>query len=1061
MLKVFTSNTGNNACRLVMTELKNNNVEDSNHIVIVPDRFAMSVEKEIFDYLGLDGAFNIDVVSFTRLAIKNLKSKDKQCLTKEGGIVMLTAILLDEVNNLKFYKRLVGKRELAKDLYAVIASLRASRVTPDVIRETFKDKPQNLKDKYDDIAHLIEVYEDRLNTIKGDSLTRLNRFEDGIVDNQNIKDSDIYIIGFDTFKANEYDIIEKLVKTAKSVNVGLNIGVNGAKNTHLFSIKEVKKLIRICGGEVVNQEKQLDKGIEEVYKNIFSLSGTSGKKTNKIELVEEANTHEEIKGVALEIASLIREGYRYLDIAVVTHDDSTRGIIEDIFTRLSIPIYVDKKYLLKETLIARLVDSAINVLTSGYERDKLLSFAKNPILGIPYGDIENLEDYILRRNLNHQRLLMCIENEDDLGLEETRKKIVNSLLRFENAIKVAEGIQELKSLYKDVDDSLYTNLYGETGVCPDKVLESINNRAKDLLDAELDEFSMLVGEKIVSLEDFYTMIKGGIDSVEISLIPNIIDAVFVGTNSDSRFFDKKIIFVMGTIDGVMPVAPSYHAVMPERDINIFDRQDVHIYPTPLESIRKDKGALAELLTCATDKVYVSYAKFSLSNTPQTAGDLFKQVKYILSGNPVVSLSKKYSLLNAESLGSINNAFYEYLKRSAMGQDENSKVFLGELKTFLEEEGYSQRLKTNIEEDAVITPIDLYLSKKDNALFVYPTQIESFYACPFKHFMRFGLKLKEKQKGDADVKIVGIFLHEVLEQFFKETKSRLKNMSDNDVKSTATEVAEEVAGREEYRHLYNDEKNAKLLSDIKKESVENILRMMPQIKAGDFVPTYFEYRFMDDGLDVTMYEKIIKLKGTIDRVDFCGDEFFVVDYKSGSVAGKDDTSKLFYGTNIQLYLYLLPFIKKGKRPVGAFYLSISSGYETKQEKVSRFVGKITLDESTLRRLDNGLTVEGNTVQTTALPSALKMGKNGFDANQNAGFRQPDFEFAATYAEEAVKRALTAMSKGYIKKHPLKKGSSGNEECEYCEYAPLCDNKKVRNIYARKINNGRFKKDENNG
>ncbi len=1061
MLKVFTSNTGNNACHLVIEELNKNNTIGSNHIVIVPDRFAMSVEKEIFEYLKLDGAFNIDVVSFTRLAIKNLKGKDKLCLTKEGGIVMLTSILLDEAPNLKFYKRLVHKRELSKDLYAVIASLRASRITPETIRKTFLDKPQNLRDKYEDIAYLIEVYENRLNNIKGDSLTRLNRFEEGIINNKTIQNSHIYIIGFDSFKANEYDIINKLASTAISVNIGLNIGKSGARNSALFSIKEVKKLTRQIGGEVINQEKKMDENIEKVYSNIFALSSLKGVTSDKLVLIEEPNIYEEVKGVALEIAELIRQGYRYTDIAVVLRDNSYKSIIEDVFARLAIPLYVDKKYMLKDTLVARLVDTGINVLTSGYAREKLLAFAKNPLLGIRYEELENLNDYIISHNLNHHRLLESFATDEDDRLDETRREVAERLPKLTDTVVVKDAVAKLKKMYQDIDPAIYDRLYGDDGVSPDKIVLSINRRAEDLLDDELEEFSSLVGERTVSLEDFYTMIKGGIESVEISLIPNIIDAVFVGTNNDSRFFDKKIIFIVGALDGIMPVSSSYHAVMPERDINIFDNAEVHIYPTPMETIRKDKGALAELLTCATDRVYVSYSKFSINNTPQSAGELFKQLKYILSGNSIISLSKKYTENNAESLGSISNAYYEYLKRNSAGVDEGSRCFLTKLAAFLEEEGYKDRLYVEKAEDEVNTPIELYLNKRDGGFYVYPTQIESFYTCPFRHFMKFCLSLKDREKGDADVKVVGTFLHEVLEEFFKKTKGKIKDMTDEDIEAEARAAAREVSLREEYKYFYNDEKSYKLIKDIEKESIENILRMIPQIKVSDFVPTYFEYRFMDDGLEVKIGEQAIKLKGTIDRVDFCGDEFFIIDYKSGNVSGKDNTSKLFYGTNLQLYLYLLPFLQKGKKPVGAFYLSINAGFESTEDKVSRFVGKITLDEDALMRLDRGLQIGEKRVVSTALPSTLKVVKGVLDANQNSGFSRKDFEFSARYAEDAVKSALAAMSKGFIKKHPIKGDGARAGVCDYCEYGALCDNKRVRNIKARSIKDGAFHKDEKDG
>ena len=45
------------------------------HIFIVPDRYTLSVERDICEILYPDGAFNVDVCSFTRLAQKALGRK--------------------------------------------------------------------------------------------------------------------------------------------------------------------------------------------------------------------------------------------------------------------------------------------------------------------------------------------------------------------------------------------------------------------------------------------------------------------------------------------------------------------------------------------------------------------------------------------------------------------------------------------------------------------------------------------------------------------------------------------------------------------------------------------------------------------------------------------------------------------------------------------------------------------------------------------------------------------------------------------------------------------------
>ena len=73
--------------------LREQNDGTGQHIFVVPDRYTLGVEKEICETLYPDGAFNVDVCSFTRLAQKALGKKNKACLSKEGTVLLLNRVL--------------------------------------------------------------------------------------------------------------------------------------------------------------------------------------------------------------------------------------------------------------------------------------------------------------------------------------------------------------------------------------------------------------------------------------------------------------------------------------------------------------------------------------------------------------------------------------------------------------------------------------------------------------------------------------------------------------------------------------------------------------------------------------------------------------------------------------------------------------------------------------------------------------------------------------------------------------------------------------------------------
>ncbi len=1037
MIKIFDGNTGNFAAEKAILTIKEHGLTQGKHVVIVPDRFAMSVEKEIFDLLDIPGSFNIDVVSFTRLAVKKLKNNAKKCLTKEGAIVLTTNILLRKKDELQFFSLDGNRRSLAKDIYAVIASLRTSRISADTLKKEFNGEGDSLSRKYHDLALIYEEYEKSLDEINnaGDTLTRLATYEKLIPFDKELENTHFYIIGFNSFKGSELSIILELGKYAKSVTIALN-GGSGGPNNNLFSKKTIEKFKGLATVERV--EKSLPEPIDCIYKTIFSYSKRENQTLNqndRIQVFKEIAPHSEIRGIALEIKSLIKKGYRYKDIALVTHDDSYKDVIDGVFSRLEVPVFIDRKYPLKETLLSRLIENYIQLNTSGFERKRFYDFATNRLLGFQYSDIESLNDWLMSSNINHSEII-----KKDFGKSEPSKnvlKTLDSVLKYiellPDKFTVSEGIENLRNLTSKIDFSILEKIFSDDGFNDEKLYE-INSRAQELLDNEFEEFLRLDDKRQITPKEFLDMVKGAIDSVEISLIPNVADAVFVGTNEESRFFDKKIIFIAGASEGKMPRTSSYHAILPEKDINLFHSKNLEIYPTPLEIIREDKGSLAELLTMATDRIYISYSEYSLLGVPETAGEFFKQIASILGVTEYSKLSDKFVVDGknlADGLGSKKNAKYELLKSKNAILSDEQKSYFSALKDYLESVG--ENMETTERPSVNTLGCSFY---KDDTIVSKVTGIESFYTCPYKYFLDNVVMVKNKDEGKADRLQVGIIIHNVLEKFFSDFSYSYLNMTKTEIEAKTNQILDEIFDNPEFRYLEN--KSGEIVkNNLRRESVFNILRLVTAVKHSKYRPKHIEYPFEET------IGKEITLKGKIDRVDEYDGKFMILDYKTGSVRDKDATKGLYYGFSLQPYLYAIPFLKEGKTPTGAFYVPINETY-SKEEESFRYTGKYTPDEIVLKEIDNRLyDVDG------ILPESLSFDKERHPvALKNAGFSSTDFKFASDYAQELVKKAVNCFREGYIERKPK------DDACEYCQYAGTCTEIKVRKISARNLTDGKF-------
>ncbi len=355
-MDLFNSNTSNLATADVINQLGRLNTKGSKHIVIVPDKYSLGVEKEIFERLELNGASNIDVVSFTRLAIKAQKGKQKPCLTKEGAVILLKKVIDKVSAELKHYNFVAHKDGFPKEIFAVIASIRNCGYSADDLLEAIPKLPATTARKTADIALILKEYLSALEANYDDSTTRLDAFTRNINACEWIAKSHIYIVGFPSFTGKQLQIITALTAVSKSVNIAINTTNNGA-NSAFYPSYTLDRLVEACAPlgispNVNSSFSVIKEPFATLNKELFAFSKiTETPHTDRLTLYAEEHIYNEISAVASEISRLVRrENYRFKDIAVVNCVPEINSIVSSIFARYNIAHFVDNSFPLAESL---------------------------------------------------------------------------------------------------------------------------------------------------------------------------------------------------------------------------------------------------------------------------------------------------------------------------------------------------------------------------------------------------------------------------------------------------------------------------------------------------------------------------------------------------------------------------------------------------------------------------------------------------------------------------------------------------------------------------------------
>ncbi|HWB53466.1 MAG TPA: PD-(D/E)XK nuclease family protein, partial [Tepidisphaeraceae bacterium] len=201
-----------------------------------------------------------------------------------------------------------------------------------------------------------------------------------------------------------------------------------------------------------------------------------------------------------------------------------------------------------------------------------------------------------------------------------------------------------------------------------------------------------------------------------------------------------------------------------------------------------------------------------------------------------------------------------------------------------------------------------------------SQLETFAACPFKHFVRYGLNLQIRQDQDPTDLDMGNLYHEALQKIVTSTLqekldwANLPEKLANDlIRSCTDEVGQHL--REEL--MLSSARNRHLLSWITRTLEKVTAAQQAAARRGQFRPVLAELAF-GIGDKAPAFEVMtpkghkVELRGKIDRVDLTrgGDAFSVIDYKTSP--RRLELDRVWHGLSLQLLIYMMVMQEHGRR-----------------------------------------------------------------------------------------------------------------------------------------------------
>lgn len=1016
MLTFITGRSGTGKSTAVVERIKREVLDSTRQIVlIVPEQQTVVWETRIAELLPESAYLRLEITNFTRLANSVFREYGglADTVIDEGSRMLIVwRAMLAVWGEMNVYNKTSGGREDRNipHLVRALDELKGSGIAPsdaeealDRLAEDDASLSARLRDAvlvyaaYDTLLH--EEYIDRGDLLEG--------LADTLREHSYFHGKAVFIDSFFSLTRAEERILYHILRQADDVTVTFACPSAPSEDELCFAevrefYKSALRLAARAGRTVERVELTGDmrhktgSALSVIEKYLFDYSPSATPPspeeiadTENVSILRCADRFDEAEAVASVIDRLLREGYRCRDIAVVAHDmKKLEGIIDTTLRAHGIPCFMSEPGDVSSSPAVRLILSALGVQTSGWMRRDLISMLKTGLTPLDDYESDIFELYTETWSIRGKRMYtdeaVWSMNPDGYKTERTerseqllsdvdraRRKLVTPLAEFlsvfetdgrttpadvrlicEAIVRYAEAIGLEAALARTADEYRSRGMPAEA----EKVASGWSSVCKilDRMVAMLDGVTLDAGR-------FSGLFRRVASSMDVGTIPTGMDEVVLGSASGVRFDEVRCIILTGSIEGEFPGDPvDEGAFFSENDRLRLEGVglDIAIPDLRLRTAR-EYFMYYRTATAATERLYVTAPMSGDAGLSEGA----RRIAALVGEDRVTSFGRMplSDVLFAP-------ASVEYLlSRRTDGAEHDllSRLAREEQRTF-----YDVPL-TAAHEPSVVA------GEPPRRLHLTQSRIERFIDCPFMYRCEYEMKLHDSAKAEITTPDVGVFVHKILEDFFRTLPegTNVRAMTREEVEAHADRCIGDYLRRlsrrsglwELIRLRNGDSDPSTELSGILPEGMrldarleylflrlrrsvlvflEAILRELAQ---SGFAPAAYELPIGISGVSDEDGDRVVTpirfatsdgceviLHGIADRVDIYrssdGRSYArIVDYKTGAKTfSLDDVRR---GIGVQLLLYLFSVTESGipglakpgeLLPGGAVYITVRPG-----------------------------------------------------------------------------------------------------------------------------------------
>ena len=820
------------------------------------------------------------------------------------------------------------------------------------------------------------------------------------------------------------------------------------------------------------------------YRNVQASNRTEEKNADllaQISLREMTNPAQEVHQTAIEIQRLLREQrIAFRDIVIVTGDlEGYAPYVESEFSQMGIPYFVDRTRGITLNPFTEFMLSALELSLKNYSYEAVFHYLRSGMTGIPIQEIDRLENYVLAAGIRgkkaYQNLFVKRTKSMD-PKDETELQALNATrLAFMDEVSLLMGKKSdtacnyVERLYDFLVHSQCQRKLAEKArwfeeqgdACKAKEYDQIYRLVMDLL----NQIHELLGEEKITLQEFADILSAGLGEIQVGTIPQNVDRVLVGDVERTRLKPVKVLFFLGVNDGIIPKSMAKGGIISDMEREFLKDSTHELAPTPRQHMFIQRFYLYLTFSKPQERLYLSFVRQGSDGKALRPAYLVDVIKKMFPTLSVFVPQAEPGMQGIMTLGQGREILADEMRDYASGilDQTKEKEFLTLYEIFEKEErkpareNYENAAFSRYEESALSREISklIYGTTLENSV----SRLETFASCAYRHFLQYGLALREREEFGFEAADLGNVYHHVLEAFSHKLETAGESWFTFDEAFAANAIAE-IMEKEAAQYggsvLFDTKRSTYQVKRMERVLLRTVDTLQKQLKKGTFVPKDYEVLFyqMQDISDMqvalTDAEKM-RLKGRIDRIDTDEDAEHVyvkvMDYKSGDK--KFDLVALYYGLQLQLVVYMNAAVEREKQrskdsgkevvPAALLYYHledplVESDVELSEEELNakilaslRAKGIVNDSPEVVKRLDKEFVDKSDVIP-------VERKKDGSYGAHASVMSTENLQKVSSFVSRKLTEFGRNILSGSISLNPYERGKEN--ACAYCPYGKVC-------------------------